>query len=262
MPLVSIIVPCYNEQATIQLLLESIYKQSFQRSEIEVIIADGISTDSTREKVKEFQLNYPDLLIKIVDNPKKSIPCGLNCALAAAGGNYIVRLDAHSMPEANYIELCIDDLKACKGENVGGVWEIEPAVDSWISKAIAQAASHPFGTGDAKYRYGSEPGWVDTVPFGSFKKEVFQLFGTFDETLLTNEDYEFNSRIRKNGGRIWFNPAIRSIYFARSTLTELSRQYWRYGFWKWRMLRSYPETIKWRQALPPIFILSLIIKAM
>jgi len=80
----------------------------------------------------------------------------------------------------------------------------------------------------------------------------------FDESLLTNEDYEFNARVRKAGGRIWLDPAIRSIYFARSTLLELARQYWRYGYWKWRMLRRYPDTLRWRQALPPLFVLSLI----
>jgi succinoglycan biosynthesis protein ExoA len=258
MLLVSIIVPCYNEQSTIQLLLESIYTQSIQRSEIEVIIADGLSSDQTRDKVTEFQNSHPDLQIRIVDNHKKNIPAGLNCALAVAGGDYIVRLDAHSMPARDYVELCIADLKAGLGENVGGVWDIRPSRDSLVAKAIALAASHPFGVGDAKYRYGTEAGWVDTVPFGSFAKKTFQKYGLFDETLLTNEDYEFNSRIKKGGGRVWFNPAIRSIYFARSTLGELGNQYWRYGYWKWRMLRRYPETVKWRQALPPLFVLSII----
>jgi GT2 family glycosyltransferase len=99
---------------------------------------------------------------------------------------------------------------------------------------------------------------VDTVPFGSFNRELIDRIGYFDESLLTNEDYEFNTRIRKAGGRIWLDPSIRSIYFSRATLLELARQYWRYGFWKWRMLRNYPDTLRWRQALPPLFVLSLI----
>jgi len=99
---------------------------------------------------------------------------------------------------------------------------------------------------------------VDTVPFGSFRRELIERVGAFDESLLTNEDYEYNTRIRKAGGRIWLDPSIRSIYFARSTLLELVKQYWRYGFWKWRMLRRYPDTLRWRQALPPLFVSSLL----
>ncbi len=99
---------------------------------------------------------------------------------------------------------------------------------------------------------------MDTVPFGAFKRELLALIGFFDESLLTNEDYEFNARIRKSGGKIWLDPSIRSVYFARPTLAALAKQYTRYGFWKWRMLRRYPETLRWRQALPPLFVLSLL----
>ena len=100
---------------------------------------------------------------------------------------------------------------------------------------------------------------VDTVPFGSFRRALVEKVGFFDESLLTNEDYEFNARVRKSGGKIWLDPSIRSVYFARATLLELIRQYWRYGFWKWRMLRRYPDTLRWRQALPPLFVFSLLV---
>ncbi len=121
------------------------------------------------------------------------------------------------------------------------------------------AAAHPFGVGDARYRYTNEAGYVDTVPFGAFRRDVFDRFGCFDEGLLSNEDYEFNARIRQGGGKIWLNPRIRSTYFARPTLKTLAQQYWRYGYWKWRMLRRYPQTLRWRQGLPPVFVLSLVI---
>lgn len=111
--------------------------------------------------------------------------------------------------------------------------------------------------GDALYRHAKQAAEVDTVPFGSFKRTLIDKVGMFDETLLTNEDYEFNARVREAGGRIWLDPSIRSIYFARATLLELARQYWRYGFWKWRMLSKYPNTLRWRQALPPLFVISL-----
>ena len=156
------------------------------------------------------------------------------------------------------MEKCVVAVEENRGENVGGVWEIHPGADTWIAKSIAVAAAHPLGVGDALYRHAKHAAEVDTVPFGSFKRALIERVGNFDESLLTNEDYEFNARVRNAGGRIWLDPSIRSIYFARSTLLELARQYWRYGFWKWRMLRRYPNTLRWRQALPPLFVLSLI----
>jgi hypothetical protein len=108
------------------------------------------------------------------------------------------------------------------------------------------------------YRLAASASEVDTVPFGSFRRTLVERIGGYNESLLTNEDYEFNTRIRQVNGRVWLDPSIRSVYFARSTLKELIRQYWRYGFWKWRMLRNFPGTLRWRQALPPLFVLSLI----
>ncbi len=252
---VSVIVPCYNEESTIQLLLDAILKQDFPIRNIEVIIADALSQDKTREKITEFASDHPQLLMKVVDNPKRTIPAAINAAAAATSGEYLVRLDAHSMPYPNYISTCIRDLENGKGENVGGVWEIKPGADTAIAKAIAAAAAHPLGVGDARYRYSDQAGETDTVPFGSFRRDLFFRIGGFDESLLTNEDYEFNVRIRKTGGKIWLDPTIRCIYFARKNLRELAKQYWRYGFWKLQMLKRYPKTIRWRQALPPLFVL-------
>ncbi len=127
-----------------------------------------------------------------------------------------------------------------------------------MARAIAAAVSHPLGVGDAYYRYTGSARPVDTVPFGAFRRALVDRIGLFNETLLTNEDYEFNVRIRQANGQVWLDPAIRSVYFARSTWSSLIRQYWRYGFWKGRMLLRYPHTLRWRQALPPLFVLSLI----
>jgi succinoglycan biosynthesis protein ExoA len=257
-PAVSIIVPCYNEQDTITLLLEAIYNQSYCRSELEVVISDGLSTDGTRSKILEYMQSHQDLSIRIVDNKKRSIPSGLNIAIEAAGGEFIVRLDAHSIPYPDYVAQCVFALEQGRGENVGGVWEIKPGANDWIARGIAAAAAHPIAVGDARYRLGGEAQAVDTVPFGAYRKDLIQRVGAYDETLLTNEDYELNVRIRQAGGRIWFDPGIRSIYFSRPTLRKLFSQYWRYGFWKGRMIRRYPNTLRWRQLLPPAFILGLL----
>ncbi len=257
-PKVSIIVPCYNEQSTIRLLLEALREQTYPRAGMEVIIADGFSTDGTREAIAAFQRDFPDLCVRLVENAHRSIPSGVNRAIEAARGEIILRLDAHSKPYPDYVENSISAHDQGRGANVGGVWEIRPGDVTWIANSIAVAAAHPLGVGDALYRHTKHAAEVDTVPFGSFRRTLIEQIGLFDESLLTNEDYEFNARVRKSGGKIWLDPSIRSIYFARPTLLELIRQYWRYGFWKWRMLRRYPDTLRWRQALPPLFVLGLI----
>jgi succinoglycan biosynthesis protein ExoA len=258
LPRVSVIVPCYNEQSTIRSLLEALFKQTYPRTEMEVIVADGLSTDGTRDAIAAFQKDFPDLCVRVVENAKRVIPSGANRAIEAAHGEIIIRLDGHSTPYPDYVEKSVRAHDEGRGANIGGVWEIRPGAETWIAKSIAAAAAHPLGVGDALYRHTKYAAEVDTVPFGSFRRTLIDQVGFFDESLLTNEDYEFNVRVRRSGGKIWLDPSIRSIYFARSTLSELTRQYWRYGFWKWRMLRRYPDTLRWRQALPPLFIISLI----
>lgn len=257
-PKVSVIVPCYNEQSTICLLLEALHMQTFPRAEMEVIISDGMSQDGTRSAIAAFQRDFPDLQVRVVDNTLRTIPSGLNRAIEAARGEIIVRLDGHSRPYPDYVEKCVNAHAQGRGDNIGGVWEIHPGAQTWSAKSIAVAAAHPLGVGDAMYRLAASASEVDTVPFGSFRRTLIDKIGSFNEALLTNEDYEFNARVRKSNGKVWLDPSIRSVYFARSTLPALIRQYWRYGFWKWRMLRHYPDTLRWRQALPPLFVLSLI----
>ena len=142
---------------------------------------------------------------------------------------------------------------------MGGVWEIQPGGKTRLARAIALAAAHPFGVGDALYRLGAPSGPVDTVPFGAYRRGLIKKIGAYDPTLLSNEDYEFNTRIRLNGGTVYLDNGVRCGYYARATLAGLARQYARYGFWKYQMLRRYPATLRWRQALPPLFVLGLAI---
>jgi glycosyltransferase involved in cell wall biosynthesis len=261
-PSVSIIVPCYNEQETIGALLGSISRQTYPRADIEVLIADGMSDDKTREVIAAFSETHPDLAVRIVDNVRRTIPSSLNLAIGAARGEFLIRLDAHSIPIPQYVERCVEAIEQGKGSNVGGAWIIEPAGTGWMAAGIAAAAAHPLGAGDARYRLDSRAGEVDTVPFGAFRRSLIEKIGGFDESLLTNEDYEFNTRIRQSGGVVWLDPEIQSTYFARATLGELARQYLRYGFWKCKMLFRYPRSLRWRQALPPMFVLSVLALAL
>jgi glycosyltransferase involved in cell wall biosynthesis len=256
-PKVSIIIPCFNERGTIRPLLDALNQQTFPQTDMEVVIADGGSTDGTQAAITEWQTEHPQLKVVLVENSAQSIPAALNVALGASRGAAIVRLDAHSEPRRDYVERAVRALEEERGQNVGGVWEIRPGNERWIARAIAAAAGHPIGVGDARYRFTDRAGHVDTVPFGAFKRDLLDRIGMFDETLLANEDYEFNARVRQSGGKIWLDPQIRSAYYARSDLCALAKQYWRYGYWKRQMLRRYPETLRWRQALPPLFVLGL-----
>ncbi len=256
-PPVSIIIPCYNEEKTIRLLLEAIYQQTYPRQFLEVVIADGGSRDATRERIAEFQCACPDLRVRVVENPKRIIPSALNTAIRASTGEILVRLDAHSSPVTTYVARCVELLQRPAGDNVGGVWDIQPGGSGWVARSIAAAAANRLGVGDARYRYTRHAGEVDTVPFGAFYRATWERLGGFDESLLTNEDYEFNTRIRQSGGKVYLDPDIRCTYFARSSLASLAKQYWRYGYWKWRMLRRYPQSLRWRQALPPVFVLGM-----
>jgi glycosyltransferase involved in cell wall biosynthesis len=261
-PTVSIVVPCLNEEKRIRFLLDAVFAQTYPRELIDVTICDGLSSDHTRAVITAFQREHPDLQLQVIDNEIGSIPAALNRATNASEGEIIVRLDAHSGPSADYVERSVAAILAGKGENVGGIWNIRPGADTWMARSIAAAASHPLGVGDALYRHARDAAYVDTVPFGAYRRVLVDAVGGYDESLLSNEDYQFNARIRQSGGRIWLDPAINSVYFARPTFDDLARQYFRYGFWKFKMLRRYPGTLRWRQALPPLFVSSLIVAAL
>ena len=257
-PQISIVIPCYNEEKTIQALLEAIRGQTFPLEELEVIIADGFSTDNTRKRIQEYSIAHPELRVQLVDNERKVIPAGLNLAIHAARGKIIVRMDAHAVPALDYIERSVRALKDGLGDNVGGVIDIHPGSTGWIARSIAVATAHPLGVGDARYRWAKTAGESDTVAFGCYYKSTVERVGYYNESLFVNEDYEFNARLRALGFKIWVDPAIRALYYSRPSLRLLARQYFTYGFWKVRMLRLFPKTLRWRQAIPPLFVLWLL----
>ena len=256
-PETSVIIPCYNERSTIGDLLDAVRRQQDLPGRLEVIISDGLSTDGTREAIAAYQRRHPDLNVRLVDNPARSIPSALNRAFQFSTGLIVIRLDAHSVPFPDYIQRCIAALERTGAANVGGAWEIRSKSHKAVAVAIAAAARHPLGAGDARYRVGGLAGEVETVPFGAFRREWLERVGGYDEGLLTNEDYDLNLRLREAGGVIWFDPSIRSVYYARSTLRELAQQYLRYGYWKGRMLARKPRSLRVRQALPALFAIGL-----
>ena len=253
---ISVIVPCLDEAGTIGGLLAALAGQTDIDAEVEVLIIDGGSTDGTQQVVQAFAEQHPALAIKLIENRQRTIPTALNLGIQQAKGDILIRLDAHSAPAPDYIARCLQVLEKTGAANVGGVWRIRPGGPGWRARSIAVAAAHPLGAGDARYRISGQAGPVETVPFGAFRREWLDRVGPFNEALLTNEDYEMNLRLRQAGGLVWFDPEIQSTYYARASLGQLARQYARYGYWKARMLLRYPASLRWRQALPPLFALS------
>ncbi|MCZ4409795.1 glycosyltransferase family 2 protein [Cryomorphaceae bacterium 1068] len=254
---VSIIIPCRNEVNFIQGVLNSISAQDYPKDSLEIIVADGMSDDGTRDKLRELSSSYPNL--KVIDNPNRVTPDALNLAIEASKGEVIVRLDAHSNYPSNYISRLVTELFRLDAENVGGVWITTPANSGTVATAIALATSHPLGIGNASYRLENpEITEVDTVPFGCFKRSIFDQIGLFDTDLIRNQDDEFNGRIIKNGGKIFLVPDVEIEYYARATFGTMVKMFYQYGLFKplVNIKLGHPATL--RQFAPPIFTLGLL----
>lgn len=248
-PALAVIVPALNGRDVLPQLLDALERQD--RPPDELIVVKGGAVDSVRDCVERYALANPGVSVRLIPNPTGTIPAALNLGISAARSEVIARMDEHARPAPDYLRRCLDVLETSKAGVIGGRWEILPGASGLVAGAIALTVGHPLGAGDARYRLPSaEAGDVDTVPYGCFRKALWQRLGGFNEALLSNEDYEFNWRVRAAGGRVHFDPAIRTSYPARPTLRALARQYFRYGWWKVQMLRRHPGSLRWRQAAP------------
>ena len=246
------VIPVRNEARAIRAAIASCLRQRYD-GRLEVVVADGMSTDGTRDVVTEIMA--ADARVRLVDNPDLVTPAALNRGIAAASGEVIVRCDAHAELPPGYVIRAVAQLAATGAANVGGV---QRAVGTTIaSRAIAMAMSSPVGVGDARFRYGGKPGPVDTVYLGVFRRKAIERIGLFDETLVRNQDYELNHRLRAAGETVWFDPELQVTYAPRTSLRGLARQYFDYGVGKRRMLRRHPDALRWRQLAPPALMVGL-----
>jgi len=261
---VSVVIPCYNEEGFILKSLESLSDQ-YEAERYEIIVVDGLSSDETRNEIAKFAEVHKSLVVRVVDNPARNIPTALNLGVQHARGEIIARMDAHAVPPSGYIRRCVQILNEAGVGVVGMPCFIKPSQETLMAEAIANAVSHRFGIGDAKYRLSesrlaSES--VDTVAFSCFRKSLWQELGGFNESLLTNEDYDFNYRVRKLGWQVILDRWGHCYYFARPTLTQLSQQYRRYGYWKAQMVKLHPGSIKLRHLVSPVFVISIVLLAL
>jgi len=258
LPLVSLLLPIRNESATIERCLNAILAQDYPGG-MEILIADGLSTDDTREKIRSLTNSVHGLrsTVTILDNPGKIVPTGMNIALRQAKGEIIIRVDGHCIIAPDYVCKCVEHIQNDGVDGVGG--PMESIGETLISKVIAMGMSSPFGVGNSAFRTLSGKSMlVDTVPFPAYTRQIIQRAGYYDEELVRNQDDEYNYRIRELGGKILLAEDVRSTYFSRSSLKHLWRQYYQYGFWKVRVLQKHPRQMSPRQFVPPVFVLGLI----
>ncbi len=257
---ISIICPVYNEEKYITPFLESIIAQDYSHENMEVFIIDGDSCDNTIKIISEYCSKFE--FIKYLENKDRYTSYAMNLGVKVSKGEFIIRLDAHAQYPKNYFSSLIEFAEKVNADNVGGICITLPANNSTIASSIAFAMSHPFGVGNSMFRIGSKNIIeTDTVPFGCFRRNIFNSIGYFDTNLLRNEDDEFNARIIKNGGKIFLNPKIIVKYYGRENLSKMAKMFYQYGFFKPLVNIKNKSVITVRQIIPSLFILFLIIGA-
>ena len=254
-PLVSVIIPCRNEAGCIEACVRSALAQAEPLGGFEIIVADGMSQDGTREVLRKTANSDPRL--KVIDNPGKTASPGLNAAIRAAKGSIILRMDAHTEYASDYIRQCVEALQSSGADNVGGPARTKPR--TYLERAIAAAYHSPFSVGGAKFHDVNYEGSVDTVTYGCWRRSAFERFGYFDEELVRNQDDEHNLRITRGGGMVWQTPKIVSRYQIRGSLQKLFKQYMQYGYWKVRVIQKHKLPASPRHLVPGAFVLFLIL---
>lgn len=255
---ISIIIPCRNEEQFIGKCLDSIIANDYSKDRLEIMVVDGMSEDGTRRIVQRYTQRYS--FVRLLDNPNKIIPTAMNIGIKNAKGDIIMKMDAHASYKRDYISKCVKYLYEYDADNVGGICKMVPRENTIFGKSIALALSNPFGAGDAHYKIGfsKKPKWVDTAPFGCYRRDIFQSIGLYDENIARSEDVNINSKLRRLGGKILLVPEIVIYYYTRSKFSELCKHSFDNGFWITYPLKFGRLLFSWRHLVPLAFASSLI----
>ena len=245
-PLVSIVMPCLNEKAHVRRVVENVLSLDIPSGGAELLVIDGMSDDGTREELGA--LSRENTRLRVLDNEARVTPAALNIGILAAAGEIIIRLDMHTQYQQDYLVRCVEELRSTGAENVGGSWHA--VGHTFIQSAIALAFNSPFSAGGARSHDSSYEGPVDSVYLGCWRRSTLLEIVLFDPTLVRNKDDELNLRIVRNGGRVWQARSIRSYYSPRSTIRELWRQYFQYGYWKVKVVSKHGSPASWRHFVP------------
>jgi succinoglycan biosynthesis protein ExoA len=254
---ISFIVPVRNEEDYIRASLKSLVDQSYPVSSCEIIVVDGRSSDRTREIIEEICERNPQ--VRCLDNPAGIVPTAMNIGIRAARGEVIIRADGHNAYPRDYAANCVKYLAQTDADNVGGPCLTLAADESFSARLVAAILSSPFGVGDSKFRTGGKEGFVDTVPFGAFRREIFDRVGMFNEKLVRNEDNDLNARIRKAGGTIYLAPALTTHYHPVKNFLSLLKYEFQASQWHIFTLRENRESMGLRHFAPAVFLLLLLL---
>jgi len=248
---VAVIIPCRNELNYIEACVQSVLDQDYPADRLHVYVVDGLSDDGTRERLSRgFEGNSR---VHVLDNPQQTTPFALNIGIQYADADVSIIFGAHAVMQPYYVSGCValldeDPRAGC----VGGM--IENVNENTVAGYISQCMSSSFGVGNAHFRTGNSSGYVDTVAFGAYRREVFEQVGYFDEALTRNQDDEFNYRVKKAGWEILLEPQVRSKYYVRGSYTKLARQYYQYGYWKVYVNVMHATVTTFRQLIPFAFV--------
>lgn len=254
---VAIVIPTLNEERFLSRCLDSVINQSFPFEKMDVMVVDGGSVDRTKDIVKKYHEKHNN--IRLLENPKRIQSVAFNIGVSNSKAPYIIRLDAHASYHKYYIEGCIKGLKEdSQRGNVGGQWDIQPQNESIWAVANAILNSSIFGIGGATYRVGAKAGNVDTVPFGAFPRKVIVEIGGMREDLPRGEDNEYNSRIKKAGYKIYFDPRIECVYYTRPTLKASCKQMFANGESIGHLYYVDRDSIGFRHMVPFLFVVGIL----
>ncbi|MEX2458723.1 MAG: glycosyltransferase family 2 protein [Actinomycetota bacterium] len=252
-PRVSVVLPVRNEVRLVGGVLDAVLDGDPPEGGLEVLVIDGMSEDGTRELVEARAAEDPR--VRVLDNPARIIPAALNLGLAAARGTFVVRMDARALPEPDYVSTAVELLETSGAANVGGPQR--SVGEGVVGRAAAIATTSGFGVGNARFRFSEREEEVESVYLGAWRRETLEALGGWDEGAESNEDYELNHRLLRDGGRVLLSPRLRCRYRVRESLPELAGQYLRYGRWKAAMLRRHPGSVRWRQLAAPALVAGL-----
>jgi GT2 family glycosyltransferase len=255
LPLVSIVIPMFNESEAIECCLNSIFSQDYPQGKIEILVADGGSMDGAREKVESLVRMHPNL--RIVENPKRRTPAGLNAGIRSANGDIVIILGAHTRIKEDFVRQNVEAMERERVNCTGGT-QVNVG-NTYMQKAIGIAMGSPFGLPSAPYRFSRSEKFVDTVVYAAYKRSLFDEVGLFDDELFISEDAEMNWRIRKAGHKIFYTPKIISYYYPRKSIPSLFRQLFRYGILRVNVIKKHLDAMKWVHLVPFLFLTGLIL---
>ncbi|MEF9974165.1 MAG: glycosyltransferase family 2 protein, partial [Clostridia bacterium] len=253
---VSVIIPVFCEEGYIAQCLDSLLSQDYPRNDMEWLVIDGMSGDGTMEVLREYERAYSSL-ISIYLNENRTVPYAMNIGIKHARGKYIIRVDAHAGYAHDYISKCVHYLNTTDADNVGGV--ATTIAKSKTGAATAKMLSSKFGVGNSQFRTSGHDGYVDTVPFGAFRRSVFEKLGDYDVRLTRNQDNVMNYRIRKNGGKIYMSNDIKLTYYCRDSIDGVLSMAFQNGLWNPITMKLCPGSMGIRHFVPMAFVLSLVI---